>query len=141
MEEVQPGEADEVGIKGNEAAAAGDGEGGKVGIRPKVVGKRGLSGEGGEVVVERRGFLQQAMVGIGQELAIEFPCFRGGECATEDARLSAEAEEAHHGNAGEGDLGSSGILPIGCGGVVVKMVLIHQGEPDIDVRNVHLIGF
>jgi hypothetical protein len=24
---------------------------------------------------------------------------------------------------------------------VVKMVLIHQGEPDIDVRNVHLIGF
>lgn len=112
VQEVQAREAGEVGIEGDEAAAAGDGEGGEVGIRPQPVGKRGLGGVVGEVLVDRRGFLEKATVGIGQKLAIEFPCFRVGESAAEDAWLSAEAEESHHGNAGKADLGIGDVFPI-----------------------------
>jgi hypothetical protein len=141
VQELQPREAGEVGIEGDEAAAAGDGEGGKVGIRPQPVRKIGPSGEGGEVVVNRRGFLEETMVGIGQKLSIEFPGFRVGEGAAKDTWLSAEAEESHHGNAGEADLGIGNVLPIIHSGGVVEMILIHQGEPDIDIRYVHLLGF
>lgn len=59
MEKIEAGEPGEVGIEGDEASAAGDGEGREVGIRPQAVGQRGCGGQGLEMSFQICGFGQK----------------------------------------------------------------------------------
>ena len=56
MEEMEAGETDKVGIKGDNSVPTSDGEGGEIGIRPQAVRKGRLGGEGLEMSIQACGF-------------------------------------------------------------------------------------
>ena len=77
-QEVQICEAREIGIERDEPTPAGDGESGKIRIRPEAMGLRRLRRQRGEVVFEGRWFIQKPMVRARQKLAIDIPRLSSG---------------------------------------------------------------
>ncbi len=85
MQEVEVGEAGKIGIEGDEARTAGDGEGGKIGIRPEVVWEGRLSRVELEVSLQAFWFVKKLNNGKCREIFINDPCFVVRESAAEHA--------------------------------------------------------
>ena len=136
MQEVQPGEAGKVGIEGDQAATAGEGEGGEVSIRPESMRESGWGGEGLKVCIQTCGFGQKLDIGECYELLVNSPRFGVGFGIRYGLGACGDTKETQHRDAAEGKLGSTVLAPVVLGQVVMNVSFIHECHPDIDVEQV-----
>jgi len=95
VKEVQPREALEIPIEGDETAACSKREGRQIGICPEMMGESGRARQRAEVVVETGRFRKETKDRKGEKLLVNDPRFLWAERIGECAGMGAQAQEAH----------------------------------------------
>ena len=137
MEPVEPGKPLEIRVEGDYAAAFCECEGREIRIRPKPIGRALIRSECAKPAVDVARFGEEVNNGKREKLAVNVPGFPRTERVGKDASAAAQAQEAEHGYAAEGDPGSGLFVPIPFGSRVMHVSFIHQGKPDVDVWQVN----
>lgn len=138
VQEVELWEAGEIPIKGNETAAAGEGKGGEIRVRPEMVGEIWGKRERGKDALDCGGFRELEDDGHGQVGLIDVPDFPVSEWLTlHHGGAGGEAQQTEHGDAAEDDGIGAELVPVMTCRRMMGMIGICEGEPQIDVRKIH----
>lgn len=136
MEESQIGEAVEIRVEGDEPAVPIDSQSSQIAVGPKAMRNIMVAGKSHETGVNFRRILDEANPRLGAITSIDVPRLVVGQRAAEHLGMRAEPEKGERGDAAKGNFGQGLDLPVSDGSVVVRMVLVDQGQPDVDVGKI-----
>jgi len=128
----------EVRIKGNKTGVRRKGDGCQVAVGPTGLRKVGVIRQFGHNGFHLGTFLNQFDFWQGAEGAVGSPGFGGGKgLPGHDFWVGGEAQEAQHGDAAEGKLCCAFLFPIELCPLVVLVVFVGQGQPNIDIQEIN----
>ena len=113
------------------------GQSGQIGIRPKGLCAFFQLSEASKFKIERSRIFNKNHAQLIAVILISVPGFCCGQRSTEDFRVGAETEESKCGDAAKGDFFMGLIFPVVLSGMVVSVILVGEGEPEVDIKQIH----
>lgn len=138
MEKRKPFKSRKIVVEGNDTATRSDGEGSEIGVGPEAVWKIVFQGQSQEGRLDGEGFRlgKEAAVRQRPESSVNVPRLAGREGLFQRVGMRGEAKEPQHRDPAEGEVTIRIFTPIHHRRSVMDVAFVHQGKPDVDIRQI-----